>query len=375
MSLQKHLKSPVWAGIALLVILVISRLPQESATETWREQNPAHQTPSAENLTSAQRLEVCERFTKWLDSASFVSGQPPAAEVMAMVRERRAVMEELIVRDPRQALEQAVSLDEWQALPQELQAEIEEPFSALARYSVRPVCGNGSTDAVRYTEIAGGSTLETYVFGSRLGISSKEKAPVQGIRLGSRAALREGSFHVLTAEEAAVAGGIYPFASAGTDFATGAALGEAPITALAGGKIFQFTDRAGYEAFSTAIAKLDENPSPHGGSGLVFLPFPAEGGGFDLEGAVAMNAQYASTWTETKKKVFMIRCDFSDKTDAVFPVVAAGTYATLLNTTISDAIKDFSIWQDLDRSERLQLRHPAAPDRRLLRRASQRIEP
>jgi hypothetical protein len=257
-------------------------------------------------------------------------------------------MEALIASDPRQALERSVTLDVWQGLPQELKAEVEEPFSAMARYRVLPVCRNGasgggiSREAVRYTEFEGGTSLETFVFGSRLGISSKEKASVQGIRLGNRAALREGCFHPLTAAETAVAGDIYPSVSKGTDFATGATLGEDPVTALAGGKIFQFADRAGFEAFSAAAAGLDENPGPHGGSSLLFLPFPAEGGGFDLEGAMAMNLQLASSWTETKKRVFMIRCDFSDKTNASFPVVGAGTYATLLNTTVSDAIEESS---------------------------------
>ena len=340
MNLKKHLKSPVWICLALLGLLVIIYLLQPSATKSGRDSISVRKTPSVEKATS--RLEVFERFSQWLETTPLAPDQAPKAEVMALIRERRAVMEDLIASDPKQALERAVSLDVWQSLPQELKAEIEEPFSALARYRVLPVCGNGTTDAVRYTELDGGVSLEAFVFGSRLGISSKEKSPIQGIRLGNRAALREGSFHILTEKEAVVARGIYPSATSGKDFATGTALGEHPVSALAGGKIFQFTDSASYDSFSAAIAKLDENPSPHGGSSLVFLPFPAEGGGFDLGGATQMNNQYASAWTETKKKVFMIRCDFSDKTNIDFPVVSAGTYATLLNTTVSDSIEDFS---------------------------------
>jgi PKD domain len=332
----KNLKSPVWAGLALLGMLTICR---------------HHLPPAPEarlNFATTRPLEAFDQFTNWLKSTPTAASQPVTAQVMAMVRERRAAMERLIATDPQQALERAVSLDVWLGLAPELKVEVEEPFSVLARYRVLPVCVNDTAgggnfpDAVRYTEVEGGSTLETFVFGSRLGISSKEKVPVQGIRLGNRAALREGSFHPLSSEEAAVARGFYPSMSSGTDFATGVALGENPVTAIAGGKIFQFTDHASFAALSGAIAKLDEKPGPHGGSSLVFLPFPAEEGGFDLEAAIVLNEQYASSWTETKKRVFMIRCDFSDKTNAAFPVVDVGTYASLLNTTASDAIRDFS---------------------------------
>lgn len=348
MNLKKLLKSPVWGGLMLFGVLAICHLLQPSTTEAERASTRIGGTSHAEKHPAAQRLEVFERFEEWLESAPSAPSQPVTTEVMALVRERRAVMEALIATDPQQALERSVALDVWHGLPQELKAEIEEPFSALARYRVLPVCANGMTggadlpDAVRYTEIEGDPSLETFVFGSRLGISSKEKAPVQGIRLGNRAALREGSFHLLTSEESAVASGIYPFVSRGTDFATGVALGENSITAVAGGKIFQFADRAAFDAFSAAVAKLDENPGPHGGSSLVFLPFPAEGGGFDLIAATALNNQFASSWTETKKRVFMIRCDFSDQSDPAFPVVGSGTYASLLNTTVSDAIRDYS---------------------------------
>jgi PKD domain len=348
MNLKNHLKPPVWAGLALLFVFAISRFPQPLVPETQRSRTSASTLPLQEKTISASRLEVFAQFSKWLESTPPISGRPPSTEVMTLARQRRAVMEELITSDPRQALDRAVSLDVWHSLPPELRAEVEEPFSALARYRVLPVCRNGSTDgenfpdAVRYTEIEGGPSLETHVFGSRLGITSKEKAPVQGIRLGNCAALREGAFHELTEREATVAKKIYQTASPDTDFTTGAALGENPVTALAGGKLFQFADRSGYETFASAVAALDEKPGPHGGSSLVFLPFPAEGGGFDLEGATAMNNQFASAWTETKKKVFMIRCDFSDKTDAAFPVVNAGTYGTLLNTTVSDNIENYS---------------------------------
>ena len=259
--------------------------------------------------------------------------------------------------DPRRALEQAVTLDVWKNLPPEIRAEVEEPFSALANFRVLPVCLSGSPDgakvlagekfpdATRLTEIDGQPPLDTYVFGRRKSLATKEQSPVQGIRLGNQAALREGVFHELESREIAVAESIFPLANPAPDrdFATGSPLGDQPITALAGGRIFKFAGRAEFEKFEASIAALDEKPGPHGGAALLFLPSPVEGEtGFDLEAAVSQNNVMASAWTETKKKVFMIRCDFSDKTDTAFPVVNPGTYGALLNTTVSDCIRDYS---------------------------------
>lgn len=275
------------------------------------------------------------------------------AEGLRQAVARRAVMERLIRLDPREALRQAVTLDVWQALPPELQEQVEEPFSALAHCRVLPVCagkgaaGEPAREVVRLTEIAGRPVLDSYVFGRREALATKENAPVQGIRLGGLAALREEVLHALEPREEAVAAASYPAANpqAGRDFATGQPLGAETVTALAGGKVFHFANRAALDDFNTRLAALDTRPDPHGGAALLFLAAPAPGAedaGFDLAGAAEQSASMASAWTETKKKVFIIRCDFSDRPHATFPVVDAGSYGTLLNTTVSNNILAFS---------------------------------
>lgn len=261
-------------------------------------------------------------------------------------------MEQMIERDPREALRQAVTLDVWRSLPPELQTQVEEPFSALADFRVLPVCGNGAVakperEVVRLTEIAGQEPLDTSVFGRRDALSTKEKSPVQGIRLGARAALREEVFHALTPREIPVAESTYPLANPrpDEDFATGQPLGADTVTALAGGQVFKFSSQASLAAFNQQIAALDRKPDPHSGAAVLFLPSPdpsAPGTGFNLAGATAQTEALASAWTETKKKVLVIRCDFSDRPDSTNPVIAAGAYGTLLNTTVSNAIRDFS---------------------------------
>lgn len=348
MKSRKHSIAPVLAGIALLGIVTLCWLSRT------RQESPAHPTAALPPPTSGPlRTEAVADFAHWLDTRSITipaDRAPLTPEVLQLARERRTVMESLIRTDPRRALEQAVSLETWRSLPPELHTEVEEPFSAMARYQVLPVCGNPDTgeqasDAMRLISIDGQPQLDTHVFGTRRGITSKEKAPVQGIRLGSLAALHEGTFRELSAAEIPTATSIYPLANpqADRDFATGQPLGDDPLTALAGGKIFRFADRTDFENFADAIDGLDKSPAPQGGSSLVFLPYPADGsGGFNLGEVTRMNNTFASAWTETKKKVFIIRCDFSDKTDALFPTPSAGSYGTLLNTTISDTIRDYS---------------------------------
>ena len=312
--------------------------------------------PSEPRVVSEAEQRTLARLAEW--PQTYAAAAPTArpallAEGQRQALTRRAVMERLIQRDPREALRRAVTLEVWRALPPELQEHVEEPFSALAHFRVLPVCagkggaGEPTREVVRLTEIAGRPVLDSYVFGRREALSTKENAPVQGIRLGGLAALREEVLHALEPREVAVAEASYPAANPrpGRDFATGQPLGDDALTALAGGKVFQFANRASLDDFNTRLAALDTRPDPHSGTAVLFLAAPAageEGAGFDLAGAAEQSASMASAWTETKKKVFIIRCDFSDRPHPTYPVVAPGAYATLLNTTVSNTIRDFS---------------------------------
>ncbi|MEO7097896.1 MAG: PKD domain-containing protein [Luteolibacter sp.] len=313
---------------------------------------PDHQPVKADHSTTRS----FGNFTEWVDDFSKAgSSRDPelTTKGLELAKERRVRMEELIRNDPKKALEQAVTLDVWEKLPPQIQAEVEEPFSALGHFRVLPVCVIGSSDAgertrdvVRYSEIEGRPPLDSYVFGRRNGLSTKENSPIQGIRIGGIAALREEVFHELKPEELAVAEARYPIANpvVDRDFSTGQPLGQHPVSALAGGRIFKFTNHESLETFNDSIAALDTKPDPHSGAAVLFLPLPASGttGAFNLGAAIVKNDALASSWTETKKKVFMIRCDFSDFPNSTYPVVDAGSYGTLLNTTVSDDIRDFS---------------------------------
>ncbi|GAA5125523.1 PKD domain-containing protein [Luteolibacter yonseiensis] len=353
MNFRKHIS--LLLGLALLAIVTLLWLGRTGEKPSL----PLVAHPQGKNVVSVTE-EVFSDFSRWLEDqarADTAGQMSHEATGLQLARARRVAMETLIRTDPRRALEQAVTLDVWKKLPPEIQAEVEEPFSTIANYRVFPVCVTGSPDpagtkeianfpdATRWTEIEGGPTLESHVFGRRSGLDTKEKSPVQGIRIGSLAALREGIFHQPAPDELSVMEKLYPLANPfpERDFATGQDLGPQPVTVVAGGKIFKFADMASFQEFNKALEAMDEKPGPHTGAGTIFLPKASDGaGGFNLVEAIALNNQLASAWTETKKKVFMIRCDFSDKTNASFPVVNAGTYGALLNTTVSDNIRNYS---------------------------------
>jgi len=337
------------ASLCALWLLPRKASPAAAATPT---RAPSASSGESARANSNKVLRDAQLWLAQIAPAAGASKRPLTPADRTVAKARRAAMEQLMRTDPQAALQQAVSLEVWHNLPQELQADIEEPFSALAAVDVFPVCPANPTDptdqfptAIRSLRVAGREPLEAFVYGRRLGLTSKSNTPVQGIRLGQLSALREDVLHPLAPSELALAERLFPLANplAERDFHTGAALGSTPVAALAGGKIFKFADRASLATFDSAIAALDRAPGPDTGASVLFAPFPeTQDGSFDLQAATTSTFQLASVWTETKKKVYIIRCDFSDKTDAAFPNLASATYETLLNTQISDNIKTFS---------------------------------
>ncbi|MEQ1850201.1 MAG: PKD domain-containing protein [Chthoniobacteraceae bacterium] len=271
------------------------------------------------------------------------------AEGVRLARARRAVMEELIAPDPEAALEEAVTLDVYAALPAAIREETEEPFSALIDVTVLPVCRIGSADLPLRTEsrietrFTDGDVLRSAVFGRRLELDTKERTPVQGIRLGENAALRPAVFHPLQPGEIAIAEAKFPLANlrADRDFLSGESLGPAPVVAVSGGRIFKFSSRESLAEAEKSLAALDRRPGPHSGSGVMFLPMPADPqtGVFNLGEAVMNTSMASSAWTETKKKVFFIRVDFSNVPGAP---VSDTALASTLNTPVSNAILEMS---------------------------------
>ena len=293
-----------------------------------------------------------EEFQRWVSAWSNQESSPAdLAAGVALATARRDAFVQLIRSDPKRALHESVGFAEYQKLPPEVQAFVEEPFSEIAKVSVLPICQTGAegsplSNQIVQVSFAAEGSHEAFVYGRRLGVTSKAASPIQGVRLDGVAAIWETTFLPLSADDLAAVEGQYPLANPQADlsFSSGDPIGDEAVTAIAGGRRFVFKDEAEFQAFDATVSKLDESPGPHSGAGLLFaMPKGADGSeGFDLGGLVAASQAQASSWTETPKSVFLIRIDFPDKTSAADPLPSAGAIEQVFDTTVDDQIQAMS---------------------------------
>jgi hypothetical protein len=266
---------------------------------------------------------------------------------------RREHLLQLIRENPRQALALALRFDEYQALPAQLRALVERPFCAAASFSLLPVCAGSANspgaaaptaDHLALLSLPDGSTPAAFTYGQRLHLTSKRALPVSGIVLDGCAAVAEGVFRAVAAQERATV--LEQFPSGQPDlsrsFATGLPLNGPGLFALAAGRVFAFSGPEEMAQLDSALSALDSRPGPDSGSSLLLasatLPAGPDGV-FNLAAAQTLADQLASAWTETRKKVFLIRVDFAD--DAGEPVSQPDA-ANLLNGTTSATIRAMS---------------------------------
>jgi hypothetical protein len=252
--------------------------------------------------------------------------------VLAAARGER--MRELIRTNPEQAIREALTLSEWKALPPEMKALVEEPFSAVANVEVLISCGEGISETTITTEFPNTGSMETYVYGRRNGVRSKNRTPVQGIRLGDVGALREEIFQPVDAAGETAALSLYPVAVADP--------GGESVAALAGGKLFYFKNRAALDEANARLAEIEELPGPDSGAQALFEAREAylrDGGGIDFNALEAMAAGAAAAWSGTPRDMVVIMVDFSDITGQPTDPVA---FSNSLNTTISQQIWEMS---------------------------------
>ena len=309
----------------------------------------------AEPIRESSDLRVSKEFRSWLNSQVATDPQkinpgppPDLQDGIRLATERRKRIERLIREDPQQAIAESLTWTEWQSLPEALRSLVERPFSTVANYAYYPVClppGStpvpGAPNYIAELQLPDGQSLQTFVYGTRSDLGSKRSLPAQGIMLDGLAALRPEVIQTIPDSDVeAVRNSVDTTqADSGRSFANGEPVGTAAVHALVGGRLVVFSDVAEALAANQRLTAAESRPGTLAATSYLL---PSGDAPIDWDALETFADVQASAWTETKKKVFMIRCDFSDKTDAAFSVVAAGTYATLLNTTVSDAIKDFS---------------------------------
>lgn len=236
------------------------------------------------------------QLSRWMEnpSANLEKG-------MALAKERGRMMRELIRTHPEKAVSEALSISEWAALPDELKAYVEEPFSTVANIEVMIACGDKSSETFITTVFPDGREMETFVYGRRRGVGSKNGAPVQGIRLGGLGALREEIFQPLDEADEKTALNLFPVAAANP--------GGDSVATLAGGSLFYFKNRASFNEANARIAALEDLPGPDAGAPVLF-DLLDEGIDFETLEEIAFAA--SSEWTGTPRDMYVILVDFSD---------------------------------------------------------------
>ncbi|HAV62219.1 MAG TPA: hypothetical protein DCY13_07615, partial [Verrucomicrobiales bacterium] len=129
-----------------------------------------------------------------------------ASRGIALARERRAALRELIQKDPESALNAAAPWELRRVLPPEFHQFLEQPVNALAQYGVTVASDfENQTRQVSRRAVIGGRSYHAFVYGSMSVAGSSPNLPVNGIAIDDALALAETATRVLSPAEAAAA--------------------------------------------------------------------------------------------------------------------------------------------------------------------------
>lgn len=334
-----------WIYFAFFVLALVMGIPH-AARWLMPEYNKKNEKllPPHFNPDTAEKTEVLEpqkavtqdlknehneSLRGWIAEFSALAPNAPEREELlqkgvAIAKARRPVIEKLIRQNPQMAVDEGLGFHEWSSLPVQIKPHVERPFSAAMDYSYYPNCRPsgvpakaGAPKSVSYLTMLDGSDIRTYTYGRRLGVFSKRSLPVQGIVLGNQAAMRDGSLQIVEGRDLEAVQKIFENGQSdmSRSFASGMPINGSGVHALAGAKIYRFANKSEIQELNKNLAELDALPGPYAASsalappgGPQSLPFS-----FDLTQVRARAKAQASSWTETKKRLFMIRIDFPDK--------------------------------------------------------------
>ncbi|MFK7910228.1 MAG: PKD domain-containing protein [Akkermansiaceae bacterium] len=328
----------------------------ENHTVIIQSSETAKQLENKKSALVARAETATRNFDEWLskESASLVRGSHAKELIergLKLAKERKIIMKELMKDAPEEALKRAITWADYKYLPEEIRGHVETPFSELGDFNVLPVCGmlDGGEKGFHKNdyelELSTGKHSFT-TFDRRDKISSKKNTPLQGIRLDGIAVARPATLQLLSKEDYSAIRNEFKIANKDVtlDFSTGEKISGDPVVALGGGRIFYFDSQVELEETNKRLAALDKLPGPHSGAQVIFLQ--ASGGADDPASAgldwsqLESNAELqASAWTETEKKVFFIRIEFSDNTGESVSQMAL---ENILDTTVSNSIRDMS---------------------------------
>lgn len=328
-------------GLVGLLLWRLTPDPEPSNPTALRTADPT--AMSSAEIHSLHALS--QEFRQEIKRAANQPNLPPSHEWLELAKTRRTLMAKLIQTDPAKALEQALSWSEWQSLPDAIRAHVERPFSLTGRYSLLPVCSKprdpsaATTSLLRVFRTPTEGTLRCYLPAGSPEISSKRELSLHGVRIDHLAAISPSPLAILPEADAAALAHL-PIANPNptTDFATGEPLGSSPVTALSGNQRMLFASATSAQTFANQLQQLNLEPSPSISAASRLAAMAATGSSQPTTFFLSSDPN----WTTTKKRVFIIRCDFPDFPSSSFPLPNQTDYQTQLNTQISPTIQQFS---------------------------------
>src|ERR1041385_7870618 len=138
-------------------------------------------------------------FNSWAYNFLKSSGQassPALSEGLALAKQPRALLLDLIKSNPAQALALAVPAPLRDRLPAEVVAELETRVSGISDLSVvsyTPALGGPHVEGLIYTVALNGRTYKAFVYGRRAAQGSKQGIPIHGIVLDGNLAVHESA--------------------------------------------------------------------------------------------------------------------------------------------------------------------------------------
>ncbi|HWD19914.1 MAG TPA: hypothetical protein VHB20_11615 [Verrucomicrobiae bacterium] len=151
----------------------------------------ASSAPAAQTGLNAGFSAWAAQYAAAPDSATRAALVPQG---LAAARQRHVALSGLIKTDPADALAVSDSLPRAAFWPAEITGELETRFAAVGDYVVMgavPAQGGPAVTPVQRTARISGQTFAAYVYGKRLGETTKLGVPLQGIALDGTAALAD----------------------------------------------------------------------------------------------------------------------------------------------------------------------------------------
>ena len=289
-----------------------SQTTAEMAWNHWRTQLPASKPP-IQDVTEwpANRAEPFEKLRAW--QAQYRAATDKAAleaEGVTLAQSRRAAMTKWIERDPEFALTQAVGPDARRDLPAAVVAQLERWVEGRGGLEVVVRCGPNVKTSEQFTRTirVGGEEFKAFVYGRRLGQTTRYDLPVHGVAVEDKLALHSSPVRQLEPGEVQVRG-----------------LDAQAIYLETGGEVTYAAHAQDAFAIETRLLARESGRGPY--------PMGQTKAGQIPAGLPPGTAAFPPSpgWTLGQKRVLVIFADFSDDVGALMTTNAAHQVMTNVN--------------------------------------------